>query len=91
MRRLHCPNFLRQSFHEWAAESWKHSRWARAFVRYHQSREKSFHTIIRMLAYKWIKILTRAWHNRELYNEERYLQCLLQRGSPICKYLGRIT
>lgn len=29
-----------------------------------------------MLAYKWIKILTRAWHNRELYNEERYLQCL---------------
>ena len=41
-----------------------------------------------MLAYKWIKILTRAWHNRELYNEEHYLQCLVQRGSPICKYLG---
>jgi hypothetical protein len=52
------------------------------------SREKSFHTIIRMLAYKWIKILTRAPHNRELYNEERYLQCLIHRGSPICKYLS---
>src|SRR4029077_3024416 len=39
VRRLHCPNFRRQSFHEWAAENWKHSRWARAFVRYHQSRE----------------------------------------------------
>jgi transposase len=88
VRRLHCPNFLRQSFHEWAAESWKHSRWARAFVRYHQSRDKSFHTIIRMLAYKWIKILTRAWRNRELYDEERYLQCLIHRGSPICKYLS---
>jgi transposase len=88
VRRLHCPNFLRQSFHEWSAESWKHSRWARAFVRYHQSRGKSFHTIIRMLAYKWIKILTRAWHDRQLYDEERYLQCLIRRGSPICKYLG---
>jgi hypothetical protein len=81
VRRLHCPNFLRQSFHEWSAESWKHSRWARAFVRYHQSRGKSFHTIIRMLAYKWIKILTRAWHDRQLYDEERYLQCLIRRGS----------
>ena len=40
-----------------------------------------------MLAYKWIKILTRAPHNRELYNEERYLQCI-HRGSPICKYLS---
>jgi hypothetical protein len=48
----------------------------------------TFHTIIRMLAYKWIKILTRAWHNHELYNEERYLQCLITRGSPICKYLS---
>jgi hypothetical protein len=27
VRRLHCPNFRRQSFHEWAAENWKHSRW----------------------------------------------------------------
>jgi transposase len=86
-RRIQCPHFLRQSFHEWAAESWKHSRWAAAFYRYHQARGKPFHTIIRMLAYKWIKILTRAWLDRQPYDEERYLQCLIQRGSPVCKYL----
>jgi hypothetical protein len=39
-------------------------------VRYHQCRGKSFHTIIRILAYKWINILTRAWRDRELYDEE---------------------
>jgi hypothetical protein len=61
----------RQSFHEWSAESWKHSRRAHAFVRYHQSHGKSFHTIIRMLAYKWITILTRAWHDGEPYDEKR--------------------
>jgi hypothetical protein len=33
-------------------------------------------------------ILTRAWHNGELYDEERYLQCLIRRGSPIFKYLS---
>jgi hypothetical protein len=26
--------------------------------------------------------------DRELYDEERYLKCLIRRGSPICKYLG---
>jgi transposase len=87
-RRRHCPNFLRQTFHEWAAESWKHSAWARAFVRYHQARGKGFHTIVRMLAYKWIRILTRAWLDRRPYDEGRYLAALRRRGSPVCEYLG---
>ena len=34
------------------------------------------------------QILNRAWRERELYDEERYLQCLVRRDSPICKYLG---
>jgi len=30
-RRLQCDGFTRQTFHEWANESWKFSKWARAF------------------------------------------------------------
>ena len=30
-RRHACPKFIRQSFHEWAGESIRHCRWARAF------------------------------------------------------------
>jgi len=88
VRRIHCPNFLRQTFHEWACESWKHSRWARAFYAYHKQRGKTFHTIMRMLAFKWNRILMRAWHNHTPYDESQYTQALILRGSPICAYLG---
>jgi hypothetical protein len=65
-----AENVLRRSFHEWTAETFAMgSRLCALTI----TREKSFHTISRMLAYKWIKILTRASHNRELYNEECYL------------------
>jgi len=30
-RRYFCPKFMRQSFHEYAGESVKHSFWARAY------------------------------------------------------------
>lgn len=83
-RRMRCDNFLRQTLHEWAKESWKHSSWARAFVRHHQKKNKSFHTIIRMLAVKWIRILIKCWHEGVPYNEEKYLQILRSRG---CEYL----
>jgi transposase len=86
-RRLRCNHFLRQTLHEWAKESWKHSRWAAAFVALHRARGQHFHSIIRLLAVKWIRILWRCWHERCAYNEEAYINSLRQRGSPLCQYL----
>jgi transposase len=82
-RRLRCDNHTRQSFVEWAKESWKHSVWAEAFVRQRQKNGQGFHAIIRALAYKWIRILWKCWHDGVAYNEEKYVAQLRQKGSPL--------
>jgi len=78
-RRLRCDRFLAQSFHEWASESWKHSKWAKAYVRHHQAEGKHFHTIIRNLAVRWIRILFRLWKTGEYYDERKYIHALISR------------
>jgi transposase len=87
-RRRKAPAFLHQTFVEWAAESWKHCAWARAFYLCQKAKGKGFHSIMRCLAYKWIRILFAAWKNRVPYDESAYLQTLRKRGNPLCEYLG---
>ena len=79
--RLACPKFLRQSFHEYAAQSVKWSAWARSFYHAKLAQGKNHHTIIRALAYKWIRIIWACWQNQEPYDEARYHQALKTRGS----------
>lgn len=83
--RFVCPKFLKQTFHEFADCSIAHSTWANAY--YHQQREKgsSQHQAIRSLAYRWIRIITACWKNRTPYSEEKYLDSLRRRGSPLIK------
>ena len=90
-RRLRCDNHTRQSFVEWAKESWKHSVWAAAFVRQRQEKGQSFHAIIRALAYKWIRILWKCWHDRTAYDEPKYLAILRQKGSPLVPKISSAT
>jgi transposase len=86
--RWQCSKFLRQSFHEFAECSLPHCPWARAF--YHQQRERGagHHGAIRALAFRWIRILYRCWKNNTLYQEERYLESLQRRGSPLMMRLA---
>ena len=86
-RRWKCSNFVRQSFHEWAGETRKHSLWARAF--YIQAREKGMghHQAIRALAYKWIRILYRCWKEQVPYDELHYISVLKRRGSGLVKIM----
>lgn len=81
--RLACPKFLRQSFHEFAAQSILFSQWARAFYNQLRARGSSYHGAVRALAYKWIRILFRCWKNRKPYDEFVYLASLKRRGSPL--------
>lgn len=80
MRRA-CPKFDRQTFHEFARLSVVKCQWARNYVEYYTDKGKKYATIIRALAFKWIRILFCCWKNQTPYNEEKYLAALAKRGS----------
>jgi transposase len=80
MRRA-CPKFDRQTFHEFARLSVGRSQWARNYLDYYTGKGKKFNTVVRALAFKWIRILFRCWKDRTPYDEAKYMATLLKRGS----------
>ncbi len=86
-RRLACPKFVRQSFHEFANSSIKWSRWARAYYDQQRHRGNKHHEAIRALAYKWTRIIYRCWQDHEPYDEAVYIAKLELRGSPLAKLI----
>ena len=84
--RYSCTKFLRQTFVEWAGISVRYSFWARAYYRQQESKGKPHNTIIRALAFKWIRILFRCWKSKAPYDETTYLEALKRKGSPLLKY-----
>jgi transposase len=87
IRRLACPKFLRQTFHEYADHSRKQSAWAAAYYRLLKARGKGHHCALRSLAFKWQRIMYRCWKTRTLYDEAAHLQQLRLRNSPLLAYL----
>jgi transposase len=91
MRRLACPKFLHQTFHEYADHSRKQSAWAAAYYRMLKARGLGHHCALRSLAFKWQRIMYRCWKTRTLYDEARHLQQLRLRNSPLLAYLPQET
>ena len=89
--RWQCPTFLRQTFVEWAAESIRHSFWARAYYQQQRDKGTSHQAAVRALAFKWIRVLFRCWQNRTPYNESTYLSALKRRGSPLLHNLANVS
>jgi transposase len=87
--RLQCPTFLRQTCVEWAAESIRHSFWARAYDQQQRNKGTAHQAAVRALAFKWIRMLFRCWQNRTPYDESVYLNALQRRGSPLIHNLAR--
>ncbi|HVX12142.1 MAG TPA: transposase [Pirellulales bacterium] len=85
--RWACPKFLRQTFHEFAQASVRYSRWTKAYVAMRKAAGHHHHEIIRSLAFKWQRILTRCWKNRQPYDELRYIECLRQTSFNLIAYL----
>lgn len=79
--RCACPKFLRQTFHEFARLSVSKCQWARNYLDYYTDKGRKYHTIIRSLAFKWIRILFRCWKDRTPYDEEKHMETLRKRGS----------
>ncbi len=80
MRRA-CPKFARQTFHEFARLSVFRSQWARNYLDYYTGKGKKFNTVVRALAFKWIRILFRCWKDRTPYDEAKYMARLAKTGS----------
>lgn len=66
-----------------AGESVTKSFWAKAFYQQQKAKGKNHHTILRSLAYKWIRILWRCWQDHKPYDEAKYLLALKAKGSPL--------
>jgi transposase len=79
--RVACPKFDRQTFHEFARLSLPKCQWASNYVDYYTSKGKKYHTIIRALAFKWIRILFKCWQTRTPYDDSLYMETLKKRGS----------
>jgi len=90
-RRWACPKFVRQSFHEFAAQSILQSAWARAFYNQQRQRGNGHHAAVRSLAYRWIRIIYRCWQMRVPYCEETYCRALARRPSPLARVLSAQT
>jgi transposase len=89
--RWACPKFLRQTFHEFAAQSIRFSEWARAFYDSRIESKKSHHAAIRALAYKWIRIIFRCWKEGKPYDEQTHMRSLQNRRSPLIGALSPAT
>lgn len=87
-QRWACNKFLRQTFHEFAYHSSRRSAWAKAYYRMLRDRGKSHQAAVRSLAFKWIRILYRCWKSKITYNELAYCATLINKESPITKYLA---
>lgn len=85
--RWNAPCFLRQTFVEWAGQTVPKCAWAKAYYRQQQRAGKRHQAILRALAFKWLRILWRCWHDRVPYDETRYLAALAQRKSPLAAHL----
>jgi len=84
--RYSCTKFLRQTFVEWAGQSIRYSFWAKAYYDMQISKGKPHNTIIRALAFKWIRIAFRCWKTNTPYDESKYLKALKKRGSPLLEF-----
>ena len=85
--RWQAPKFLRQTFVEWAGQTVVYSPWANVYYHQQRRRGKAHHAILRALAFKWLRILWRCWHDAVPYDEARYLRSLQQRHSPLAALL----
>lgn len=85
--RWNAPKFLRQTFVEWAGQTIPKCTWAKAYYLQQKRAGKHHQTILRGLAFKWIRILWRCWQSRTPYDESRYIQSLIRQNSPLTTYL----
>ncbi|MGZ5473633.1 MAG: IS110 family transposase, partial [Thermoanaerobaculia bacterium] len=77
-----------QTFHEFALASFPYSAWAKAVYDEHREHDAGHHEAIRALAFRWIRILFSLWKNEEEYDEQRHIETLRKKQSPVVRRLA---
>jgi hypothetical protein len=63
--------------------------WSKLYYQQQRSRGKDHHAAVRVLAYKWIRIMFWCWKDRTPYDDSLYVKSLTKRGSHIAEGLNR--
>lgn len=81
--RWNASWFLRQTFVEWAGQTTRYCPWSKAYYERQKKKGKNHWSIMRSLAFIWIRILFTCWKTRTPYDQTRYLEALRKRQSPL--------
>ena len=90
-RRLACPKFLLQTFHEFANQSRKFCAWSKLYYSSNAREANEHHAAVRALAYKWIRIMFRCWKDRQPYDDSLYAKSLIKRRASLGQQLANTT
>lgn len=80
MRRA-CNLHLRHALHLLCDLSRARCTWAMTYYEGLKERGKTHAQALRCLGQRWLKIIFRMWHSRELYDGELHTRNQLQHGS----------
>lgn len=86
-KRVACPKFPRQTFHEFADHARKWSGWSKAYYKMKRAAGAKHHAAVRALAYKWIRIIFRMWKTNTPYSEATYIEQLQRKNSPLIQFI----
>jgi len=81
-RRFHPPGFLHQTLVEWAGLTVQYSQWANAYYLHARAKGKKRYTILRALAFKWVRIILRCLETSQGYDEATHIKRLQQADVP---------
>ena len=81
------PKFLHQTVVEFAKCSLRFCNWAKLLYEDQLAKGKSRFSAIRMVAFKWIRILWHCWTHRIAYDEPTYVRGLQRRGIKLYESL----
>lgn len=81
------PKFLHQSLVEFAKCSVGQCEWARLLYEDQLRQGKSKWGALRVVAFKWVRILWRCWRDGVAYDETKYLRSLQKRGVKLYESL----
>ena len=85
--RFARPKFLHQSLVEFAKCSLGQCEWARLCYEDQLQKGKGKYAAIRVLAFKWVRLLWRCWQDRVNYDEVKYLRSLQKHGVKLYESL----
>jgi transposase len=80
--RFHCDREARNVLHLYAGSSRRRCAWANAYYQRHCQAGKTHSGALRSLGNQWLRIIFRMWHERQPYDEARYLEARQRRHTP---------